>query len=143
MKPKTIKTLYWVITIIFCVAMLLDGIAGLNLAEEGKKALHQLGYPEYIMTITGIAKILGAIAILQTKYSTVKEWAYAGFAIDFIGAAASWAFVGGGMIGVIPPLVALAFMFVSYFLWKKYEQNGSLTQSSSLFQRSRGEASNF
>ncbi len=122
MKPKTIKTLYWVITIIFCVAMLLDGIAGLNLAEEGKKALHQLGYPFYIMTITGIAKILGAIAILQTKYDTIKEWAYAGFAIDFIGAAASWAFVGGGLIGVLPPLVALAFMFVVYYLWKRYQQ---------------------
>lgn len=125
MKPKTIKTLYWVITSIFCVAMLADGIAGLNLAEDGKKALHQLGYPFYIMTITGIAKILGAIAILQTKYDTIKEWAYAGFAIDFIGAAASWAFVGSGMIGVIPPLVALAFMFVSYFLWKRYKHQSN------------------
>lgn len=122
MKPKTIKTLYWVITIIFCATMLLDGIAGLNMAEEGKKALQQLGYPNYIMTITGVAKILGAIAILQNKYKTIKEWAFAGFAIDFVGAATSWAFVGGGMKGVIPPLVALAFMFVAYFLWKRYEQ---------------------
>lgn len=126
MKPKTIKTLYWVITIIFCATMLLDGIAGLNMAEEGKKALQQLGYPNYIMTITGVAKILGAIAILQNKYKMIKEWAFAGFAIDFVGAATSWAFVGGGMKGVIPPLVALAFMFVSYFLWKRYEQNASL-----------------
>jgi len=126
MKPKTIKTLYWVITIIFCATMLLDGIAGLNMAEEGKKALQQLGYPNYIMTITGVAKILGAIAILQNKYKMIKEWAFAGFAIDFVCAATSWAFVGGGMKGVIPPLVALAFMFVAYFLWKRYEQNASL-----------------
>ncbi len=122
MKPKTIKTLYWVITIIFCATMLLDGIAGLNMAEEGKKALQQLGYPNYIMTITGVAKILGAIAILQNKYKTIKEWAFAGFAIDFVGAATSWAFVDGGMKGVIPPLVALAFMFVVYYLWKRYQQ---------------------
>ena len=128
MKPKTIKTWYWSLTIFFAAAMILDGIGGLSMSEEGKKALQQLGYPNYIMVITGVAKILGAIAILQNKYATIKEWAYAGFAIDFIGASASWAFVSGGMIGVIPPLVALAFMFVVYYFWKRYEEKGQETK---------------
>jgi hypothetical protein len=73
------------------------------------------------MVITGAFKILGAIAILQNKYKTIKEWAFAGFAINFIGAFASRAFMGDAIGLLIPPLVVLAVMFVVYYFWKKFE----------------------
>lgn len=75
----------------------------------------------YALTIFGFAKILGVIAILQTKFYTIKEWAYAGFTFNFIGAAASRAFAGDGFGLIFAPIVILAFMFVAYFFWKKYE----------------------
>jgi len=99
--------------------MLMDGIGGITRQQAGQDVLKHLGYPMYALTIFGVAKILGAIAILQTKFYTIKEWAYAGFAFNFIGAAASRAFVGDGFGLIIAPIVALAFMFVAYFLWKK------------------------
>jgi len=121
MKPKTIKIIYWSVTIFFALAMLLDGIVGVMRIEAGKEALAHLGYPEYNLTIFGIAKILGSIAILQPKFRTIKEWAYAGFTINFIGAFASHAFVGDGIGMLIPPVITLVIMFISYFLWKRIE----------------------
>ncbi|WP_210516657.1 DoxX family protein [Hymenobacter terricola] len=120
MKPRTTARLYWTLTVLFCLMMLADGVAGLLLEKNGQEAMRQLGYPLYIMTITGVAKILGALALLQSKYRTLKEWAFAGFAIDFIGAAASVLFAGMGLVGSIPALVMLAVLFGLYFLWKRY-----------------------
>ncbi len=120
MKPRTTVRLYWTLTILFCLLMLADGVAGLMLEKNGQDAMRQLGYPLYIMTITGAAKILGALALLQNKYRTLKEWAYAGFAIDFIGAAASVALAGMGFVATLPALVMTAVLFGLYFLWKRY-----------------------
>jgi len=120
MKPRTTARLYWTLTILFCLVMLADGVAGLLMEKNGQEGMRQLGYPMYIMTITGAAKILGALALLQNKYRTLKEWAFAGFVIDFIGAAASVAFAGLGLVGTIPALVMLLIVFGIYFLWKQY-----------------------
>lgn len=122
MKPKTIKTAYWISTIFFALFAVADGIGGVTRQQAGIDAMNMLGYPVYFLTISGVAKILGAIGILQTKYRTIKEWAYAGFAFQCIGASISWSFVGAEPFFAIFPLIVLAIMFVSYFFWKKYEQ---------------------
>ncbi|WP_310395601.1 DoxX family protein [Hymenobacter sp.] len=119
MKPPTITRLYWGLTILFCLMMFADGIAGLLLEKTGQAYMRQLGYPVYIMTITGAAKALGALALLQPKYRTLKEWAFAGFAIDFIGAAASTAFAGMGLFGMVPALVMLVVLFGLRYLWQR------------------------
>lgn len=120
MKPRTTNILYWSLTSLFCLMMLMDGIAGLMREHTGVVAMQQLGYPVYIMSILGAAKILGALALLQPKYRTLKEWAFAGFTINFIGAAASTAFAGMGLPGMAPALVMLLVLFGLYFLWKRY-----------------------
>jgi len=119
MKPKTIKTLYWVFTIILALMLTMDGIGGVTRQEAGQVALRHLGYPVYLLSIVGIAKLLAVIAIVQNKFKTIKEWAYAGIAINFVGAFASHAFVGDAVFMIIFPLIMLAFMFIPYLLWKK------------------------
>ncbi len=119
LKPKTLKTLYWTINIIFSLLMLADGIAGFFYTQQGAEAMSTLGYPMYLSKIVGTAKILGAIALLQPKWKTIKEWAYSGFTVCFIGASASWAFSGGPFFAVAMPWIALAILFLDYFLWKK------------------------
>jgi hypothetical protein len=49
----------------------------------------------------------------------LKEWAHAGFAVDFVGASLSWAFVGGGLFNVLFPLLFLSFLLYLYVLWKR------------------------
>ena len=120
---KKLKTWYWITTIIFALMMIMDGVGGITQQEAGKEVLKHLGYPMYLLIIVGIAKLLGAASILQNKFKIIKEWAYAGFAINFIGAFASRAFVGDGISLLIPPLIALVIMFVPYILWKKLTSN--------------------
>ena len=122
MKPKTTKTLYWVVTILFSLFMLMDGIAGVMRVEEGKEIMKHLGYPMYLLSILGTAKILGSIAVVQGRFYTLKEWAYAGFTIHFIGASASRAFAGDSIVLIISPWIFLSVMLASYVLWKKFEQ---------------------
>ena len=122
MKSKSVKIIYWIVTVLFALMFMVDGFAGALRVAGAKEALAALDYPEYLSTIIGIAKILGAGALLQTVFRTVKEWAYAGFAFIFIGAALSHFFVGSGAGFVFLPLVMLAIMFLSYFLWRKIEK---------------------
>lgn len=122
MKPKTIKTVYWASTIFFALFAIFDGIGGVTRQQAGVDAMHMLGYPVYFLTISGVAKLLGAVAILQTKYKTLKEWAFAGFAFQCLGASISWSFVGAEAFFIIFPVIVLAIMGVSYYFWKKYEQ---------------------
>lgn len=125
MKSKTIKTWYWIFTIVFALFMLMDGIGGITRQQAGQDVLKHLGYPMYALTIFGIAKLLGVIAVLQNKFKTIKEWAYAGFAFNFIGAAASRAFANDGFGLIVMPIIVLVFMFLVYFFWKKYEHVNS------------------
>ena len=98
-----------------------DGIAGAIRIAGAKEALANLGYPEYLSTIIGVAKVLGVVAILQPLFATIKEWAYAGFVFTFIGAFGSHFFSGSGVGFLTIPIVMLAIVFLSYFLWKKIE----------------------
>jgi len=66
---------------------------------------------------------------LQTKFNIIKEWAYAGFAFNFIGAIASRAFVHDEFSLLIPPLVMLVIMFVTYYFWKKQDQLNHQTKN--------------
>ena len=101
--------------------MLIDGFGGITKQEAGKQVLIHLRYPIYLLQICCVAKILGAIAILQNTFKVIIEWAYANFAINFIGTLTSRAIVGDEIGLLIPPIVALAIMFIPYILWKKYD----------------------
>lgn len=119
MSAKTTNIIYWVLTCLFVLAMLADSYGGLSRQQAGQDALKHLGYPVYALTIFGLAKLMGSIAILQTKYIAIKEWAYAGFVCNSIGAAMSHYFVGDGIGMIIAPLILLAFTMLTYYFWKK------------------------
>ena len=121
MKPKTIIITYWVLTILFALAMLGDAYGGITKQQAGKDVMRHLGYPIYTMVITGVFKLFGAIAILQNKFKIIKEWAFAGFAINFIGAFASRAFMGDSFALLVPPVIMLLVMFILYYFWKRSE----------------------
>jgi hypothetical protein len=93
MDPKTIG--YWATTGIFCAALGFGGFSSLSGAEEFHQEITGLGYPEYMLTILGVAKLTGVAALLAPGLPRLKEWAYAGFTFDLLGATASHAFGRG------------------------------------------------
>jgi len=76
---KRNKIIYWIATLWLALGMLSTGIVQLLKMKEEADMMAKLGYPVYMLTILGIWKILGVIAILVPKFALVKEWAYAGF----------------------------------------------------------------
>ena len=122
MKPKTIKITYWVLIILFCLSAVGDAMGGLTKAKAGVEGMQHLGYPLYLMTYLSVLKLLGVIALLQTKFQTIKEWAFAGFAFTFTGAFFSRASLGDSGAFLIIPMVMLAILFVTYYFWRKFER---------------------
>lgn len=114
-QPKGKLIGYWVLTLLFLLPMAAGGVSDILHVEAVVETFALLQYPLYLATIIGIAKLLGTVALLAPKFPRLKEWAYAGFAIDLTGAAASHAFVAD-YAGIAPPLILLGIMFGSYFL---------------------------
>ena len=75
-----------------------------------------LGYPMYFMTILGVWKILGVIAVLLPGFKLLKEWAYAGFFFVMTGALISHIacndFDVKAMLG---PIFQIIFIIVSWY----------------------------
>jgi VIT1/CCC1 family predicted Fe2+/Mn2+ transporter len=114
-----IKVIYYIVHILFSVAMLAIAVAKLTQAPPLVEAFKQLGYPLYLLMILGVAYIIGAISLLQTKYPTLQEWAYAGFSIALIGAFTSHLLAGDPLEKMIPAVALFTLMFIGYFLRKK------------------------
>jgi len=107
---------FWIFTVLVGLSQGASGVADLAGVEDLLLAMDALGYPRYVLNILGTFKILGAICLLAPGLKRAKEWAYAGFAFDFIGAAASHAMNGDGVDLIMPPLVLLTFLSISYVL---------------------------
>ena len=122
MNPKTIKITYWALNILFCLFHVVDAGGGLAKAKAGVDAMNAMGYPIYLMTFLSVLKLLGVIALLQDKFKTIKEWAFAGFSFTLIGAAVSHACVNDQILFIIMPVIFLAILFALYYFWRKLEQ---------------------
>ena len=119
MKAKTLKIIYWVITIGFFGFLTMGAVFELMQDPSAQDLLKSLSYPVYVNYIIGTAKIIGFISIIQWKFKALKEWAYAGFTIDIIGAGSSFYFAGMGIGSALGTLSFLIPLFLSYYLWKK------------------------
>jgi len=107
---------YWVATGLFCALLGASSLAYLLRVEFMAERMAALGYPPYLLTILGTAKLLGVAALLAPGWPLIKEWAYAGFAFDLVGATASHAFSGDPVAESVRPLFVLALCAASYLL---------------------------
>ncbi len=107
---------YWVATGLFCAVFAFGGTSHLLRTEAMAEGIASLGYPAYLMTILGVAKLLGVAALLVPGKPLLKEWAYAGFTFDLLGATTSHAFTGDPLSEIAPPVVLLLVGAVSYLL---------------------------
>ncbi len=107
------KLLYWIPTALISIGFLGSGLANLAGAEPIVKSLSSLGYPLYLTGLLGSLKVIGVIALLVPKMRTLKEWAYAGFVFDMIGAGYSHIANGDPVGNVVPVVVLLALVVTS------------------------------
>jgi hypothetical protein len=120
---KKDKIIFWTATIIIA---LFEGVmpALTSQTELAKEGIRHLGYPEYFGNALVIFKILGVLVLVIPQVpKRVKEWAYAGFAFDFIFAAISHGVVDGVNGQTFFPLVFLGILSVSYVYYHKLIEN--------------------
>jgi len=86
---------YWGATAFFAFTMLLFAIEELSAGPVHVLINVHEGFPVYLLTMLGVWKLLGVIALLVPGFPRLKEWAYAGFFFDLTGAAV-WFIARGG-----------------------------------------------
>ncbi len=112
---KAGKIIYWILTIWLALGMVSTGIVqALNVKEEVDFIIN-MGYPAYFLTILGIWKILGAVAVLIPKFPLLKEWAYAGFFFAMSGAVFSHLALGNSVKEIFPPFLLLILTVGSWY----------------------------
>jgi hypothetical protein len=116
------KVIYWISTLWLASGMLATGTLQLfkanaegALAPPGVYGITHLGYPVYFLTILGVWKIFGVVALLIPKFPLLKEWAYAGFFFAMTGAAFSHIAVGDPVEELLPSLLLLILTVVSWY----------------------------
>src|SRR5690554_5326411 len=112
---KRNKIIYWAATIWMAVAFLIGGVAQLARVEQAVNSLDNLGFPHYFLSILGVWKILGVIAILLPKTPLLKEWAYAGFFFVITGAIITHITMGDPAIEIATRVFLLIIIIVSWF----------------------------
>ncbi|MCW3110908.1 MAG: hypothetical protein JWQ09_5414 [Segetibacter sp.] len=112
---KRDKIIYWIATIWLAVAMLASGLQQIFHTKSFVDIIVPLGYPIYFLTILGVWKILGVIAILIPKFGLLKEWGYAGFFFAMSGAVFSHIASGDSMNKMVPSLILLIMTVVSWY----------------------------
>ena len=95
---------YWLTTGLFCLFLGSSGVMHSLRVEFITESMTALGYPAYFMSIIGAFKLLGVAALLAPRMPLWKEWAYAGFTFNLLGATASHLFSGDPFSHWVRPL---------------------------------------
>ena len=118
LMAKGTKVIYWIATVWLALGMISTGAAQLFNAKEGQggaEMVTHLGYPAYLLTILGIWKVLGVVAVLVPKFPLLKEWAYAGFFFAMSGAVFSHIAIGDPVKEIFPAVLLLILTVVSWY----------------------------
>lgn len=116
------KIIYWIATVWLALGMLSTGIVQLIKMDEEVVMMKGLGYPLYFLTLLGIWKLLGVVAVLAPKFPILKEWAYAGFFFAMSGAVFSHLAVGDSAISFFGPCLLLVLTVVSWYFRPQIEK---------------------
>jgi len=108
----TRRVMYWVSTGLVAALSLVAAFSYLAGVPQAVEGFAHVGYPQQLRVLLGIAKLLGAVALVVPGIPKVKEWAYAGFTFAWIAA-----FVAHYLAhdpSAFMPLVLLVLLVVSY-----------------------------
>jgi DoxX-like family len=123
-RSKGIVIGFWIVTALFCLQMSFTAYAQLSLPQVAEMFNH-LGFPAYFRVELSCAKLLGVVLLLAPVPARLKEWAYAGFAINLASALIAHFSVGDG-----PEVWSFAaatgvLWGLSYFFWRRLQATPS------------------
>ena len=117
-KARTI--VYWIVTALFCLQIGFTAYAQLRLPQVAE-AFNHLGFPAYFRVELSWAKLLGVVLLLAPVPARLKEWAYAGFAIDLASALIAHFSVGDGAEAWGWAAATGVLWALSYISWRRLQ----------------------
>lgn len=110
------KISYWIITGLLSFCIFSGGLMQALLVNGVLKGFKPLGYPAYFVSLIGIWKMLGVMAILVPGFKLLKEWAYAGLFFTMTGAVISHIASHDVKLQIIAPIVLAILTVLSWYL---------------------------
>src|ERR1700722_7008983 len=107
---------YWIITAILSFCIFFGGLAQTMQLKDVLQGFKPLGYPIYFISLIGVWKMLGIIAILIPGFKLLKEWAYAGIFFAMTGAVISHIASNDIHPQIIAPFLFAIFTVLSWHL---------------------------
>ena len=119
-RSKGLVIGFWIATALFCLQMGFTAYAQLQLPQVAD-AFHHLGFPAYFRVELSCAKLVGIVVLLAPLPARLKEWAYAGFAIDIGSALIAHFAVGDGAQAWGWAAGTGVLWSLSYFCWRRLQ----------------------
>jgi len=117
---KTDTVVYWLVTGLFCLQIGFTAYAQLRLPQVAAAFAH-LGFPDYFRVELSWAKLVGLALLVAPVPSRLKEWAYAGFAIDLGSAVIAHLAVGDGPQAWGWAVATGVLWALSYVFWRRLQ----------------------
>ncbi len=120
-NPKAMTIGYWVATAVFCLEM--GFTAYYELLPQGAEAFARLGFPAgYFRMELSLAKLAGVVVLLLPRVpARLKEWAYAGFAINLVSALITHLSIHDRPAALAPSTITGVLWGLSYFFWRRLQ----------------------
>jgi hypothetical protein len=114
---------FWIFTALFCLQMSFTAYYELKVLPDAAQAFTRLGFPAASFRVElSWAKVAGVAALLVPMVpARLKEWAYAGFAINLVSALIAHLSVGDGPKAWGPSAMTSVLWGFSYFFWRRLQ----------------------
>ena len=123
---------FWIFTALFCLKMIFTAYYELLVLPQAAQAFTRLGFPAaWFRVELSWAKVAGVAALLVPMVPArgviyvIKEWAYAGFAINLISALIAHLSIGDRPAALAPSATTSVLWGFSYFFWRRLQAAGS------------------
>jgi hypothetical protein len=116
---KATAIAYWIATAVFCLEMTFT--AYYELLPQGAQAFAHLGFPaaSFRMELS-LAKLVGVLVLLIPMVpARLKEWAYAGFAINLVSAVIAHISIHDVPQSFLPSGITGVLWALSYCFWPR------------------------
>lgn len=122
-RPRWIAAAFWIATGLFCLEMSFTAYWELMVLPDAAHAFTRLGFPATSFRVElSWAKVLGVLALLVPMVpARLKEWAYAGFAINLVSAIIAHTSISDRPLAFVPSTITSVLWGLSYYFWRRLQ----------------------
>lgn len=127
--PKAVPILFWAFTALFCLEM--SFTACYELLPQGAAAFARLGFANGAFRYElPLAKLVGvAVLLVPMIPARLREWVYAGFAINLVSAVIAHASIADRRLAFVPSTLTAVLWAISYVCWRRLRSAQAASQA--------------